>query len=170
MLNSDLRIILLLILLISVALQVRRVTTENEGSRNLLWVIRGCTAIRTPTGLAWAVRICKARIPPLESLWLARLLLLHQEQKVGNSRRGVVQYTGSKCSCLLLLSALHWEIYCMKQQLWALSLSWKANLFILTCVILNWKAGFATRIFQFQLLILTKENWLNEDYDLYPSI
>jgi len=36
LLNSDLRIILLLILLISVALQVRRVTTENEGSRNLL--------------------------------------------------------------------------------------------------------------------------------------
>lgn len=35
-LNSDLRIRLLLILLISVVLQVLQVTTEKEGSRNLL--------------------------------------------------------------------------------------------------------------------------------------
>lgn len=35
-LNSDLRIRLLLILLFSVVLQVLRVTTESEGSQNLL--------------------------------------------------------------------------------------------------------------------------------------
>lgn len=64
-----------------------------------------------------------------------------------------ILYIGS--NCLLSLGALPQGMWC---EATALAFSWKTDSFM--GIILSWKAGFVTRIFQLQLLVLTKENWI----------